>query len=72
MSIRIILSPAGEAHSVLLHIQGRELLIVAQGFLLFAGDTEEVSYLCIGFQLYRLACVQTYSTKKRQMCKKNK
>lgn len=67
--IRINLSPVGEAHAILLHIQGCEFLIVAQGFLLFAGDAEEVSHLCIGFQLYRLACIQTCSAHRQNEAK---
>lgn len=51
-------APVGEAHSVLLDVQGGELLVVPQTFLLLTRDSQVETQHGVGFQLHRLTRLQ--------------
>lgn len=52
--------PVCEPDSVLLNINCSKLLVIPQSLFLFAGNTEIVTQLCIGFQFYAFTRIQTY------------
>lgn len=51
--------PVGEAHPVLLDVQGGELLVVPQAFLLLTRDSQVETQHGVGLQLHRFTRLQT-------------